>query len=252
VGEGPAFTIERGGRTWVLRPDADRPGLAGDPGSMLALAGLAARGRSDPRALHGATLVQCQRHFERIEATYRPPDWGELTVRAAWFPGGEDCLDLEVEVSARSVGLLRAVEVLTAFELGPAATARPGRVVRPRDRHCAGLSYDGREEALDELTTAPIPTPGTPLTSWLTRERVADPAQAMVLMGRPEDVSRVIQHRDGPGALALFGHDLERGVVLRGRVRAIWAPPLLAPSELAEFAEQRFGSYCQEPPPLTT
>lgn len=256
-GDGPNFAIEWGGREWSLRTDADRPGLyQGDRGPVLALAGLTARGRTDSRALSGATLVQSERHLDRIEATYRPPCWGELTIRAAWFSRADNGVDLEVEVSARSVGELRAVEALVA-SAGPASDPRRVRMVCARDRHCAGLSYDGREVDLHELKTSTLPRPGETWAcwGWSRGGPLLDESRALLVMGRPEDVSRRIVGASGSTVHALFGHDLERGVVLRGRVRALWVE---GPSEAdvygdaGGFARVPFEEFCAEPPPLTT
>ncbi|MBV8268513.1 MAG: hypothetical protein JO252_19460, partial [Planctomycetaceae bacterium] len=58
-GSGPKFDVEWGGRTWVLKVDDPRPGLRplGDPaGPLLALEGVAAKGRCAADALSGASL----------------------------------------------------------------------------------------------------------------------------------------------------------------------------------------------------
>ena len=60
-----------------------------------------------------ATLVSVERYRARVQATFAPPGWGGLTVRAAWSPScGGAGVDLEVQASASSVGLLRDVEVI--------------------------------------------------------------------------------------------------------------------------------------------
>jgi hypothetical protein len=50
----------------------------------------------------------------------------------------------------------------------------------------------------------------------------------------------------------LFGHDLERGVVLRGRLRAIWLDQPSNAEGLAALNEAAYDAFCSEPPPLTT
>ena len=257
AGDGPAFTIEWGGRSWTLRTDVDRPGLyLTGRGPILGLAGLAARRRLDRNAFSGATLVACERHFDRIEATYLPPHWGELTLRAAWFPGAERAINLEIQVSARSVGELKAVEALVACDMGRSGPPAC-RVVTPRDRHCAGLSYDGREDPRDALETACLPRPGEvwPCWDWRRGGPVPDEPRVLLVMGRPEDVSRKLIDPSGPTVFALFGHDLERGVVLRGRLRALWLDlpkPGADDAEVAHRVQVPYAEFCSEPPPLTT
>ena len=81
------FALDWGGRTWTLKVDDTRPGLSvrGEPiGPLLALEGLATTGRRGADALSGGALVDFERRGDRIEATYAPPGWGEMSVRAAW------------------------------------------------------------------------------------------------------------------------------------------------------------------------
>lgn len=250
-GDGHTFSIDWGGAPWTLLTDADRPGLydRDGHGPILGLAGLAARGRRHDSALAAASLTQVERHFGRIEATYTPDGWGEATIRAAWFPRDDDAIDLEVQISARSVGDLKGAEVQVLCALAAHAGAGPLRRVLPRDRRAAGLSYDGREPDLHDLATDPVPRPGVPAGTWLLRS-LPDPAHTpLAVLARPEDVARLILDPAGPARFALFGHDLERGVVLRGRLRALRPAP--AVGEPAAI-DARFRAYCAEPPPLTT
>lgn len=256
-GDGPGFTIDWAGREWTLALDAPDPGLhAPGAGPMLALAALAARGRHDRTAFAPRQLAGFERHHGRIEATFLPADWSELTVRAAWAPFQDHGIDLEIQVSTRSVGQLRAVEVLIDSALGHPAGDQP-RVVTARDRHAAGLSYDGREESVDDLATEPVPRSSDGWTCWdwdyAPSASHAAPAGWQVVMGRPEDVSRRILARGAATTFALFGHDLERGIVLRGRVRALVIPR--APGDEAtglRAIRVAYDAFCQEPPPLTT
>jgi hypothetical protein len=247
IERGSAFALSWAGREWRLCPDADRPGFyLGDVGPVLGLEGLAARGRFDPDALRGASLVACERRFDRIEATYAPVGWGEMTLRAAWWPGGEQAVDAQIELSARSVGELKAVEVLTTSRIAAGTTPSGARRVWPRDARSAVLSYDGREPDLTRLTTEPPRLPGeSPL--WLGR--TADcPGWRFLALAHPDDVSRRIT--DGLDVVrdALFGYDLERGVVLRGRLRGVWLPE--AATEHA--AAEEFRRFLDRPLPLTT
>jgi hypothetical protein len=247
-GDGPEYAVEWGGLEWRLRLDDPRPGLrSGDLGPLLGLEGLAAAGRWEPGALSSSSLVGFERRHGRVEATYAPPGWGELTVRAAWGPTGDDALDLEVEVSTRSVGELKAVEVKLLSQLGPLPEGGSLRSVEPRDPRSAALSYDGRESDLASLTTGP---PGDARHPWLAPRSGRD-GWTYVEMVHPDDASRRVHEGKLPFVATrygLFGYDLERGVVLRGRLRGVWLPKAVAFTE----AERRYDAFLHEPPPLTT
>lgn len=248
TGSGSVDTIEWGGVEWTLGVEDANPGLrSARSGPLLALEGVAERGRWEPGALCGASLVSHECRFGRVEATYRPEGWGEMTVRAAWFPVGDAGLGLEVELSARSVEELHQVEVkvLSALEPPPAPGAH--RAVEPRDRDAAMLSYDGRESDLSALVTGP---PGDPLGPWLA-SKTGREDWAYVEMVRPEDAARRIHEGRLPFAATrygLFGYDLERGVVLRGRLRGFWLPKASAFRE----AQRHVRDFLDEPPPLRT
>lgn len=247
---GQEFTTEWAGVEWTLRPGARVPGLycaAPALGPVLGLEGLAQRGRTSPLALSASTLVAVEQRFGRVTATYRPLGWGAIQVRATWWPSSENSIDLNVEIQARTVGLLHAVEVkiLSAFE--PIGAAGLHRSVTPRDAAAAGLSYDGRETDLSGLTTGP---PGEPLTPWLA-PRSGISGKTYVEFAQPHDVSRRIHEGKLPFATTrygLFGHDLEKGIVLRARLRGLWLPKTSA----LDQAESNWARFLQEPPPLTT
>jgi hypothetical protein len=75
-------------------------------------------------------------------------------------------------------------------------------------------------------------------------------------MVRPNDCARRIVGETPAGGqtasgrisirYGLFGHDLEKGVVLRGRIRGIWVD---SPSPEPE-ALRRYEMFVSEPPPL--
>jgi hypothetical protein len=46
----------------------------------------------------------------------------------------------------------------------------------------------------------------------------------------------------------LFGHDLEKGVVVRGRVRGLWLPD--PPSQLTRTSAAEFRRFLDQPLPL--
>ena len=70
-------------------------------------------------------------------------------------------------------------------------------------------------------------------------------------MVRPEDASRRISEGKLPFTTTrygLFGHDLEKGVVLRARLRGLWLPLTGAMTR----TEAEFQHFLTQPPPLTT
>jgi hypothetical protein len=174
-----------------------------------------------------------------------------LTVRAAWSPSGADAVDLKVQVNTLSVGELPHLEVklVSLWHSSYVHHAPTARWVEPRDAHSASLSYDGREPDLAGLTTLPPRE-----SAFVIPRLVPDGNHLYVEMVHPEDVSRRI--REGGPSLArspttrygLFGYDLERGVVLRGRLRGIW----LESETAKEDAFARMDHFLAEPPPLTT
>ena len=226
---GTRYEREWGGRSWSLAVDAANPGLvseSGRVGPVLALDGLSARDRSGPDALGGASLIAHESLFDRVEALYSPEGWGSLRVRATWTPRGEDILDLEVQVQAFTVGELEAVEVDVASLLGPSLA---GEILAPD-----GLSLPGRPDAPSPLL-ARFGQPGNARPYYLE-------------MLHPDDGTRRPDPEVGGVRSALFGYDLERGVVLRGRLRGIWLARRPDEAELAS----RLAEFVAEPPPLGT
>ncbi len=246
--QGSAFEIDWAGRSWTLRPDADRPGLSpseGEPLQLLALAGVAEPGRWEPGVLSAASLVDLAVRAQRVEATYRPAGWHDLIVRASWSPRDADGIDLEVQVNTLSVGQLRRVEVFVASSAGPLPHASDPRTVVPANARAAGLSYDGREPNLTGLTTAPPLAVGPRLVS------TAGEAQVYAEWAHPQDTTRRIESTSDDGWTTrhgLFGHDLEKGFVLRARLRGFWLPPAGA----EEAVRSRYDQFLNEPPPLLT
>jgi hypothetical protein len=251
TGDGPTFGLDWGGRAWALSVDGARPGLTADGlGPILGLDGVSEVGRRAPGALSGASLVGWECRLGRVEATYAPPDWGSLFVRAAWSPSGDEGVDLEIQIHALTVGQLHALEVNLLSDPGGPGTSSPDapRTVESRDARCAGLSYDGREPDLHAWTTLP---PG--LSSFSPRVfRVPEIADRVyVEMVHPDDIARRISSdrgvpgRPGPVRYGLFGYDLEKGVVLRARLRGLW----LRSEDEAPAGYERF---LREPPPLMT
>jgi hypothetical protein len=225
TGAGPTFRIAWGDRDWSLQLDAARPGLhADDTGPVLALAGVAAPGRPAPGALAAATLERFEQVRNRILAHYLLPDWGGMRVRAAWTPAPPHAIDLELEVSVRAQAPLAEIELMTGSWLAGSigiSTTPSARVVWPRDAHAARLSYDGREPDLHQIQTA-APGSNQLHQPWIAADP-GRPESCYVELAHPDDESRRIASTHALRH-AFFGHDLERGVVLRGRLRGLWLP----------------------------
>lgn len=219
IGNGTEFVLAWGGRPWTLKVDAPCPGLRAEGrGPLLGLEGVAAVGRWTPDALSGTTLTTVEHRFDRIEATYSPPDWGALTVRASWFPVKDDGIELEVQLSARSVDELRAVEVKILSTLAGTAPEPGFGKVYPRDVRSASLTYDGRDpfpEGCDLTTQPPRPLD---LDFLMDSSFFEGSYIELVYSG---DASRRIEQTETL-RYGLFGYDLEKGVVLRGRLRGHW------------------------------
>jgi hypothetical protein len=262
-GVGPAFDLDWGGRTWTLRLDDLRPGLrvqGSGVGPLLALEGVAEVGRSAATALSGATLVGFERRWGRVEATYAPLGWGGLIIRAAWSPAADQGMDLEVQATAHSIGALKALEVKLVSVLPEpeskskaARSAPPKRWVEPRDARSAGLSYDGREAEVSGLTTLPPPATDAGLLPRVLPSPWADGWSYAELV-HPRDAARRITEAGSISSLGhttrygLFGHDVEKGVVLRARLRGIW----LRADSPQQAALDRFEQFLHEPLPLGT
>lgn len=263
--EGSDHALSWGDSGWRLKLDAPAPGLYDATGraALLTIDGLAATGRPGGKVLDGGCLVSVEHFRSRIQATYAPPDWGQLQLRASWSPTVEgDGLDLEVQVTAFSVGELRSVEVLVSSRPEQPGRAGEGEHIEvlPRDRRAAGLSYDGREsiEVLRRLTTTPVPEPGsTPAGAVSMASSGRAGAERFLEMVHPEDAARrMLVRSTGPvGAsqvigtcTGLFGLDLEKGVVLRGRLRVLRRPG--AAEFDPEVDARAFQAFLGEPPPL--
>jgi hypothetical protein len=262
------YSLVWGGHCWTLALDQDRPGLrrAEDPaGCVQSLVGLAARGRSDFHAFTSRSLIGVELSGSSVQATYAPPGWAGLQVRASWTPAVQQGgLDFEVQMLTPSVGELRSVEIhvgSTLFDPGTEPNATPSMAswVTPREARSAALSYDGRESPSDlrYLTTLPVPdsadaafAPVSLASPW------PDQSGCYLEMVHPHDISRRIVQTGSrephfPGSVlgvryGLFGHDLEKGVIVRGRLRGLW----ISPESTIEAHREAYQDFLKQPPPL--
>jgi hypothetical protein len=217
-GSGPEFTLFRGGREWTLKVDGARPGLSLEtrelPSKLLSLDRLAGLTRCDSEAFTAATLVEFERYRSSVRATFAPPSWGGLKVRASWSASsGGDAVDLEIQLSASSVGELESLEVGVVTHLGSLKG----------DESLAGAPDSGQ-------------LPGVPPARLLRPSLWRAPWGPVDLfyaeMVHPDDLARKIADQPIPegetlspfsGAhYALFGLALEKGVILRARLRGCW------------------------------
>lgn len=267
---GSGYTCFWGGQSWTLSLDGASPGLArsdSPTGLILAMEGLGATGRRELDVFMERNLTSVAVNRARVQASYRPPGWGDLEVRASWdlAPDGKS-VDLEVQASAASVGELRAVEVFVRSSPGwgeELFDAKTRYMVQPGNRPSAAMSYDGREpsEMLYQLFTTGVPRPGSREPEPIVLETGWNdfPGRFLEIV-HPDDLSRRIAMRGKrpPGKhghavasrTALFGHDLEKGVVIRGRLRGRWLEPSQDPDNAPVL--QEFARFLEIPPPLGT
>lgn len=256
-GGGPAFEIDLAGRHWRLDPQGATPGLSGAAGHILGLRQLATAGRPADGSFGPDSLVAVERHRGAIQATYAPAGRPGLIVRASWRPtAGRDGFDLEVQVTATSAGVFRRLEVAVESRWpSPTAGSLCYRVL-PRDATAAASSYDGREppEVLRALTTLPTPDDATrPMPPLLRREPGPGGRATYLEMVHPADCARRVLATTGADdaevasiRYGLFGLDLEKGVVLRGRLRGI----RLASEPTGDEVRHLHEAFLHEPPAL--
>ncbi len=265
-GSGLEYTIPWGNQSWTLELRDDHPGLrtANRPGDrLLALGGIATVGRCDSNAISAKSLVKVEALADRLEATYVVSRLGGLEVRACWSPtSGYDGIDLQVQVSASSVGELRGLEaiVFSCINVPCASPDEPRSIwVQPRDSRSARFSYDGRVPAADlrRLTTMPL---ADFIESGRSQVTALGPGSDFdwryLEMVHPHDVARRIFLGQSPadpaiaGGLhiryALFGHDLEKGVIIRARIRGLW----ISGDDIAVVTPVAARDFLETPLPL--
>jgi hypothetical protein len=208
----------------------------------------------------GAWLLDVVRLKKRLEARFAPADWSGLSVRASWLPSTDgSMMDLEIQATASSVGELRSLEIFVAsdWQAARAVDQRTILEVLARDPLAAMLTYDGRESPVDmrRITTLPISaTPDRPWPPVVTGLKSG--SLRYVELAHSQDLARRVVEWTNPSTLedstpirvryGFFGHDLEKGVVIRGRLRGLWLPEADLSSKLPLVQERFLG----EPPPL--
>jgi hypothetical protein len=228
-GSGPEFSLTWGSRQWILKLNEACPGLCLDqpanPAKLLALDWLAAPARCDFDAFNPSTLVEYERYRQSVRASFAPPSWSGLRVRASWWSTSPFVVDMEVQVTASSVGELEGLEVGVVSRLESGARSQdipfesPGRLTGPN----VFPSPDG-------LDYAEMAHP----------DDVAERGLSQAHFERsPPEGGRSVRY-------ALFGLALEKGVVLRARLRGCW----LQSRNLDQAAHALYQEFLREPPPL--
>jgi hypothetical protein len=256
-GSGPEFTLSWSARQWALRVDDPGPGLclaqAGAHTKLLALDRLAVPGRCDFEPFSAKTLVGYERYRATVRATFAPESWGGLLVRASWSAAAEDVVDLEVQITASSVGELEGLEigVVSRLDFRPSdlRTATPTSV---EARDSASLSeYDSPGSSGAARCDVQFFSATHPLRPSVFPSIAGSDDLCYVEMAHPDDLARRTSFESAavPGRLvryALFGLALEKGVVLRARLRGCWARSQSPEHDAAVF----YQSFLRQPPPL--
>jgi hypothetical protein len=117
-------------------------------------------------------------------------------------------------------------------------------LVIPRDRDAAALALDGRSPHLDESIRTP------PFHSPIVCYRPAGRSWSYIEMTHPDDGVRIISRSERTSVswgFGLFGLDIEKGVILRARLRAAFIPR----RRDTEQATRLFNQFVAEPPHLS-
>jgi hypothetical protein len=266
-GSAPEFTLSWGIHAWTLKVDEPNPGLRRhfdqSCAKLLFLERLSAAGREAVSLFSGATLAQVQKWRNLVEATFVPADWAGLRVRACWSPAlAGAAVDLQIQVTAQSVGELTGFEVgvgsvwLAGAEgLAAEISASPDRCSESwavPERHHAGEARSPLSSNVDHMAGRWRP----PVEPYVALVPEVEPNTYYVEMVHSSDVARwttrqpsllpapdrvVIGTRYG-----LFGHDLEKGVVLRARLRGCF----VRTETPEEDARALWRSFHSEPLPL--
>jgi hypothetical protein len=261
-GSGPEFTLSWSARQWALKVDDPCPGLclaqADASTKLLALDRLAVPGRGDFEAFSSKTLVGYERYRTSVRATFAPSSWAGLLVRASWSAAPGDVVDLEVQISASSVGELEGLEVgvVSRLDFSPSdLRAVPPISVEARDG--ASLSeYDWRGSSATAPCDIQFFSATRPLQPSLFPVRAGAEDLYYAEMAHPDDVARRLSFESVPKRsttafgrsiqYVLFGLALEKGVVLRARLRGCWIRSLAPEQDAAAL----YQGFLREPPPL--
>ncbi len=266
---GPEFTLFWGGRDWTLNVYDPCGGLRLKTGEsrlpqLLALDRLGASNRCDLKAFTRDTLVAFEEYRSSVRATYAPSSWGGIQVCAAWIAAAHDAVDLEIQLSASSVGELKGLEVGVHSRLDPATpedSNAPVFYVEARDPAAVLSVGDGREPDLRRcqftvLSGAKPLRPSLHLPHNSAGTGAVAPGLFYTEMVHPDDLFRRVLTEPIPAETAtvpgvsiryaLFGLELEKGVILRARLRGQW----FHSADPEQQAASLFQDFLRQPPPL--
>ena len=247
VGDGRRYSIEWEQGSWSLDFGNETPGLrrvnSADDWLVLAMSRLADVGRCDPAVFAPGNLHSVEVRFNRVEATYLPREWPGLLVRASWQPIGDDAIDLEVHLQVDSIQQARILEVMVTTRLPYRVDPAVAWKVEVRDEATALLSRDGRDDGRP-------PTIALPHFGDLSIRPFVGSGDGLTYLEFAEagDVSRRFLSDDKASETALFGYHLEKGVVLRARLRGILRSGTVDVAEI----DREYQRFLKEPPPLGT
>jgi hypothetical protein len=180
-----------------------------------------------------------------------------------WSAPGDRQLDLEVLATTldpfERCEVLTVSRVLHSAVLVPTGVSRNDpqwvevdsvvgqtgtRLVLPRDCEAAKLSLDGRSPCFGDMLLA------GPYAYPLVLCRPIGHDWSYIEMSRADDCARIIVCRTRNRAevsFGLFGLDLEKGVILRGRVRGVF----VARKQDVDRALELYGAFADESPHLS-
>lgn len=244
--------------TWAVRWAGVTPGLYCKPagqtnwaGPLLGALALTAQGRGEAGNLNDACLTQIDVVRDRVELSFQPPGWHETSVRFAWSPAGPGQFDLQVQASTRSIDILSGVEVGVISSTGTGEPGTPSKwLVAHRDEAAALRALDGRQAAWLNSQV------GFEVDSSVTGHGEDREWPPTLLAGlpfletaHPFDISRRYRSTDGQAQLTwALGFDMERGTILRARLRG----RLVAPNEQTDWTALHNwqSAFMAEPLPL--
>ncbi len=237
------------------------------PGPILAVQSVQAADRPAFPVGFAATRPEHRLRTNLIDLDLAATERCPLRVHLYWSAAATNQIDFEalvttlheferLEVQTRSESVAKSLSA--SAELFVRAAGAPGRwldvcaalragfdhLVLARDRNAAHLSLDGRPPGLDRTMLAG--RFAAPLICY----RPAGQSWSYVEMSHPDDCVRVIivRRRDAVAwSFSLFGLDIEKGVILRGRVRGA----VVARQGDLRRAEWLYRQFTAEPPHLS-
>ncbi len=209
TGSGPDFELAWGNQVWRLELGNPRPGLietSSNSGPLLSLHAVTDPARVDRVAFAPGALQSYEARFDFVEALYIPAGWHSLRVRARWIAPSTALDTLDLEVQ---------LQADTVDELQSVGVSILSMIINPAR-----------------------PAKHVLLSTAATRHYLQ--------MSHPDDTCGDDSVSSEGAETSLFGYDLERGVVLRGRLRGV----SLSSEPTAEFVTQQLEEFIAAPPPL--